>query len=129
VRGLGAAVADEHAATGLSHRALLPLQEPLQIAPPRSRERAVLAAVEGQTHVLGLRMIADVLEGAGFKVLCLEADLPCRALQAFVAERLSNDVVARRHSYAYETDNGAKDDTPSSGVALAMRAAPAFRAR
>jgi hypothetical protein len=56
-------IADEHVATALSHRALLPLQEPLQIAPPRSRERVVLAAVEGQAHVLGLRMVAYVLEG------------------------------------------------------------------
>ena len=75
-------VADEHAATGLSYRALLPLQEPLQIAPPRSRERVVLAAVEGQTHVLGLRMVADVLEGAGFEVLYLGADVPSGALRS-----------------------------------------------
>jgi diguanylate cyclase (GGDEF)-like protein len=81
-------VADEHAATGLSYRALLPLQEPLQIAPPRSRERVVLAAVEGQAHVLGLRMIADVLEGAGFEVFYLGADVPCGALQAFVTEHM-----------------------------------------
>jgi diguanylate cyclase (GGDEF)-like protein len=81
-------VADEHAATGLSYRALLPLQEPLQIAPPRSRERVVLAAVEGQMHVLGLRMVADVLEGAGFEVLYLGADVPCGALRAFVAEHV-----------------------------------------
>jgi methanogenic corrinoid protein MtbC1 len=81
-------VADEHAATGLSYRALLPLQEPLQIAPPRSRERVVLAAVEGQTHVLGLRMVADVLEGAGFEVLYLGADVPSGALRAFVAEHM-----------------------------------------
>jgi diguanylate cyclase (GGDEF)-like protein len=79
-------VADEHVATVLSYRALLPLQEPLQIAPPRSRERIVLAAVEGQAHVLGLRMVADVLEGAGFEVLYLGADVPSGALGAFVAE-------------------------------------------
>ncbi len=79
-------VADEHVATVLSYRALLPLQEPLQIAPPRSRERVVLAAVEGQAHVLGLRMVADVLEGAGFEVLYLGADVPSGALGAFVAE-------------------------------------------
>jgi hypothetical protein len=71
-------VADEHVATVLSYRALLPLQELLQIAPPRSRERVVLAAVEGQAHVLGLRMVADVLEGAGFEVLYLGADDPQR---------------------------------------------------
>ena len=81
-------VADEHVATGLSYRALLPLQEPLQVAPPRSRERVALAAVEGQRHVLGLRMVADVLEGAGFEVLELGADVPTGALRAFVAEHM-----------------------------------------
>ncbi len=81
-------VADEHVATGLSYRALLPLQEPLQTASPRSRERVVLAAVEGQAHVLGLRMVADVLEGAGFDMLYLGADVPSSALRAFVAEHM-----------------------------------------
>lgn len=80
-------VADEHLATALSYRALLPLQEPLQIAPPRSRERVVLAAVAGQAHVLGLRMVADVLEGAGFDVLYLGADVPTGALREFVADQ------------------------------------------
>jgi diguanylate cyclase (GGDEF)-like protein len=79
-------VADEHLATVLSTLALLPLQEPLQVAPARSRERVVLAAVEGQTHVLGLQMVADVLGGAGFDVLYLGADVPTGALRAFVAE-------------------------------------------
>jgi methanogenic corrinoid protein MtbC1 len=79
-------VAEEHLATGLSYRALLPLQEPLQIAPPRSRERVVLAAVAGQAHVLGLRMVADVLEGAGFNVLYLGANVPAGDLQEFVAD-------------------------------------------
>jgi diguanylate cyclase (GGDEF)-like protein len=81
-------VADEHLATGLSYRALLPLQESLQTASPRSRERVVLAAVEGQAHVLGLRMVADVLEGAGFDMLYLGADVPSGALRAFVAEHM-----------------------------------------
>jgi diguanylate cyclase (GGDEF)-like protein len=79
-------VAEEHLATALSYRALLPLQEPLQIAPPRSRERVVLAAIEGQAHVLGLRMVADVLEGAGFEVLYLGADVPTIALREFVSD-------------------------------------------
>jgi diguanylate cyclase (GGDEF)-like protein len=39
-----------------------------------------LAAAEGEHHVLGLRMAADVLEGAGFDVLYLGADVPCDAL-------------------------------------------------
>jgi len=81
-------IADEHVATGLSNRALLPLQEPLQTAPPRSRERIVLAGIEGQTHVLGLQMVADVLEGAGFEVFYLGADVPSPSLDAFVSEHM-----------------------------------------
>jgi diguanylate cyclase (GGDEF)-like protein len=52
----------------------------------RSRERVLLAAVEGQQHVLGLRMIADVLEGAGFEVLFLGSDVPVDALLDSVAK-------------------------------------------
>ena len=44
----------------------------------------LLAAVEGQQHVLGLRMIADVLEAAGFDVLFLGADVPVESLLSLV---------------------------------------------
>ena len=44
------------------------------------------AAVEGQHHVLGLRMIADVMEGAGFDVLYPGADVPVDALRRFAGE-------------------------------------------
>ncbi len=79
-------VADEHLASALSHRALLRLFEVISArrVRPRSRERVLLAAVQGQQHVLGLRMIADVLEGAGFDVLYLGADVPVDSLRASV---------------------------------------------
>lgn len=84
---LGAiSVADEHLATAISHGVLIRLFDALSIAPERSRERVLLAAVEGQHHVLGLRMVADVLEGAGFDVLFLGANVPIGALRDFVAE-------------------------------------------
>ena len=73
-------VADEHLATAISNVALARLFPRLLIAPARSRERVLLAAVEGEHHVLGLRMVADVLEGAGFDVLYLGADVPSDAL-------------------------------------------------
>ena len=80
-------VADEHLATAISERALLRLY--LELAAARvqtdTRDRVVLAAVEGQHHVLGLRMVADVLEGAGFDVLNLGADVPVASLADFVA--------------------------------------------
>ncbi len=79
-------VADEHLATAISHQALIRLFTKLQVAPPRSREKVLLAAVAGQRHVLGLRMVADVLEGAGFDVLYLGADVPTDSLASIVLE-------------------------------------------
>jgi diguanylate cyclase (GGDEF)-like protein/PAS domain S-box-containing protein len=79
-------VADEHLATAVSHGVLLRLFDALSVARARSRELVLLAAVEGQHHILGLRMVADVLEGAGFDVLFLGSDVPLDALRDFVAE-------------------------------------------
>ena len=79
-------VADEHLATTISHGVLVRLVDALSVTRPRSRELVLLAAVEGQRHILGLRMVADVLEGAGFDVLFLGADVPLGDLRAFVAE-------------------------------------------
>jgi len=79
-------IADEHLATAISHQALIRLFAALQTAAPRSRERVLLAAVEGQHHVLGLRMVADVLEGAGFDVLYLGADVPTVSLAQMISE-------------------------------------------
>jgi diguanylate cyclase (GGDEF)-like protein len=73
-------VADEHLATAISHNVLARLFPRLLDAPSRSRERVMLAAAEGEHHVLGLRMVADMLEGAGFDVLYLGADVPLDAL-------------------------------------------------
>lgn len=78
-------VAQEHVATAIAHRVLVRLYDALHAAVPGSRERVVLAAVEGQHHTLGLRMVADVLEGAGFDVLYLGGNVPVKALGDFVA--------------------------------------------
>ena len=80
-------VADEHLATSISQRSLIRLFEVLSAAAvrPRSRERVLLAAVEGQRHILGLRMVADVLEGSGFDVLYLGEDVPVQSLLEAIA--------------------------------------------
>jgi len=80
-------VADEHLATAITQAVLIRLLEGLTVARARSRERILLAAAEGQVHVLGLRMVADVLEGAGYEVLYLGADVPVDALRRFAAEQ------------------------------------------
>lgn len=80
-------IAHEHLATAISERIVARLSVALVVAPPRSRERVLLAAIQGQQHVLGLRMVASVLEGAGFDVLFLGPDVPADALRQFVAEQ------------------------------------------
>lgn len=73
-------VADEHLATAISDSALAHLYPRLQVAAPRSRERVLVSTVQNERHVLGLRMVADALEGAGFDVLYLGGDVPAGAL-------------------------------------------------
>jgi len=73
-------VGDEHLATAITQEVLGRLFTTALQSQPRSRERVMLAAVQGEHHVLGLRMAADVLEGAGFDVLYLGPDMPLTAL-------------------------------------------------
>lgn len=76
--------ADEHLATALTHRVLAALRPPelLEGTPERrsERPRALLAAVQGEQHALGLRMAADLLEDGGYEVVYLGADVPTAAL-------------------------------------------------
>lgn len=88
--------ADEHLATGVTHRVLAALRPPglldqgLERRP--GRPRALLAAVQGEQHALGLRMAADLLEDRGYEVAYLGADVPTAALLQAVGT-LSPDLV------------------------------------
>lgn len=73
-------VADEHLATAACHQLLAVVYEHLLVARARSLSRVLLAGIEGEQHSLGLRMAADVLEGAGYDVIYLGADVPREAL-------------------------------------------------
>jgi len=86
-------VADEHLATALTNRILAALRPPPGEAVAPRRGRALLAAVEGEQHALGLRMAADLLEDAGYNAIYLGADVPTGALLQAV-ESLSPDLVA-----------------------------------
>lgn len=93
-------VADEHAATALTHRVLASLRPPVRVevfggrgAEEPGRGRALLAAVEGEQHALGLRMVADVLEDSGYSTIYLGADVPTDALMHSV-DALSPDLLA-----------------------------------
>jgi diguanylate cyclase (GGDEF)-like protein len=69
-------VADEHLATVISTDVLTYLYPRLLTSPPAVRERVLLATAEGEEHALGLRMVADLLDGAGFETRYLGADVP-----------------------------------------------------
>ncbi len=69
-------VADEHLATAIAERSLAMVFEAMSGKTTDRRGRVLLAAVEGEHHVLGLRMTCDALSAAGFDVVYLGADVP-----------------------------------------------------
>jgi MerR family transcriptional regulator, light-induced transcriptional regulator len=71
-------VADEHLATAISHQIVARLFRHLVQGDAGSRARVMLAATQGEHHILGLRMTADVLQGAGYEVMYLGSDQTCR---------------------------------------------------
>jgi methanogenic corrinoid protein MtbC1/DNA-binding XRE family transcriptional regulator len=79
-------VADEHLATQITLAQMERLRESLAPAPARG-VRAVVACVEGETHAVGPRMLADFLAMDGWTVDYLGADVPSTDLVDFVARR------------------------------------------
>ena len=79
-------VADEHLATGIAYDVMKLLGRTATKFPRRSRERLLLAAVGGENHVTGLRMIGDLAEGAGFDVRYLGAAVPVDSIAPVVAK-------------------------------------------
>ncbi|MBE0612710.1 MAG: cobalamin B12-binding domain-containing protein [Burkholderiales bacterium] len=79
-----ASVAQEHMATAIVQSimtmALLRSQPPASIG-----KRVLLACVEGNNHGVGLRMVADAFQLAGWEVQYLGANVPTRALIGQVA--------------------------------------------
>jgi cobalamin-dependent methionine synthase I len=73
-------VAEEHVASSLVEQLMASLYADAFVAPRRSRDRVLVAAPQGERHVIGLRMVADLLEGRGFDVVFLGADTPAGAL-------------------------------------------------
>ena len=79
-------IAQEHLATAVSDHVLARLYPGVLGHVQRRGDTVVVAAVHGERHVLGLRMVADVFEGAGFDVRFLGADVPEGSLAAWVSE-------------------------------------------
>jgi methanogenic corrinoid protein MtbC1 len=84
---------EEHVATEIVLRLLVLLRE-IEILPERRWNASVLlAALEGERHVVGLTMAADLLEDAGFRVLFAGGDLPLSGLASLLDHHVP-DLVA-----------------------------------
>ena len=79
-------VAHEHLATQISLRVLALLRELFGVARRRSEHRVMLAAVEGEQHIVALQMAGDLLEDAGYEVAMLGPDVPVHVLQDITLE-------------------------------------------
>ena len=77
-------VAHEHLATATT-KAIMARLAPLVGKPPPISRRIVLACSPGELHGVGLRMVADFLEGDGWEVLELGPDTPTEDLLSIVA--------------------------------------------
>ena len=100
-------VSEEHLAASVVNRMLTRLAPLLITAPACSGPAVLMAAAQGERHVLGLQMAAGVLDGAGYTVKYAGADLPARALLAFAErERPALVAIACTGSWAPAADIG-----------------------
>jgi len=85
-------VASEHLATATTEGVINGLYEDFERDEPAGR-RVVVGCVEGETHQVGGRMVADVFEIYGWDAIFLGANTPLHELLRFVEDR-SPDVLA-----------------------------------
>ena len=80
-------VAQKHITTTIANLVLSQLFEHAVPAPPNGK-KIIVACVDGETHELPARLVADALELAGFEVRYLGANVPTPSLVSLVeAER------------------------------------------
>ena len=79
-------VAHEHLATQITTQVLVLAHDVAQLPAHRADHRAMLAAAEGERHVVALDMAGKLLEAAGYEVVSLGADVPTNALAGIVAD-------------------------------------------
>ena len=85
-------VADEHIATEISLRVLALQREAQRTMASRPDHSVMLATPAGEAHDVALRMVTNLLRGAGYGVHMLGAGVPVAELAA-VAGRLRPDVM------------------------------------
>ncbi len=116
-------VADEHLATSISFRILALQHERFRVTARRARKRVLLAAVEGERHVLGLEMAANALMHAGYDVRMLGADVPSHEIGPAVVRHEPAVVgltmsTASAAAAAHTAIAAAREASPAVGVLL-----------
>jgi len=97
-------VADEHAATQISIRILALQREAQRTFRERPAHSVMLAAPAGEAHDVALRMVENLLRGAGYAVVMLGADVPVHDLAGF-AQRHRPDVICMSATMPGGADN------------------------
>lgn len=85
-------IAEEHLATEITVRVLALQREAQRVAYARADHRVMLATVPGELHVVALRMVENLVRGAGYHVVMLGADVPAPTL-AVAARQHQVDVL------------------------------------
>ncbi|CAA9511838.1 MAG: hypothetical protein AVDCRST_MAG17-1993 [uncultured Solirubrobacterales bacterium] len=83
-------VADEHLATQITLRVLALGREAERVATGRRQKRVMLAGVEGEEHIVGLRMASELLTSGGYETLFLGSDVPIDSLAQIVEKHRPN---------------------------------------
>jgi len=82
----------EHRATGITRRVLATLYRYMIGGTEPTRERVLLAGVEGDEHTLGLQMVHDQLAAAGYQTI-FDTELSAQRLRDMVESRSPDLVV------------------------------------
>ncbi len=78
-------VAHEHIATATAQSLMADYFSRAMLPPPNGK-KAIFACIEGNEHVVGLRMVSDAFELAGWDVRFVGANTPSNALIAHIRE-------------------------------------------
>lgn len=93
-------VAQEHLATAIAQALMTQALEDVEV-PPSNGRTVLLACVEGNTHALGLQMVADGFQLAGWGVQYLGANVPTADLLAHI-DQLRPDLLGLSVSFAHQ---------------------------
>lgn len=86
-------VAEEHLATAITQMVMARTYDEIAASAPTSPYSAIAACAETERHELGLRMICDLLERAGWDTTYLGASVPTDSLVRLTSERRPDALV------------------------------------